>query len=132
MPHVVIEHSGNVADVCDVQALVDSVHAAALTHPLTPPEALRTRAAGRRHYRIADGDRRYAFVAVTARIGPGRDDHTKLSFATLLIDTVDAFLETEATELIVALSCEVQEIDPRHRINRNYVRRHVDAAEGEG
>lgn len=131
MPHVVIEHSGNVAEVCDVQALVDSVHTAALAHPLTPPEALRTRAAGRRHYRIAGGDPRYAFVAVTARIGPGRDDRTKLSFATLLIDTVDAFLETEASDLIVALSCEIQEIDPRHRINRNYIRRHLEAAAGE-
>lgn len=124
MPHVVVEYSANLAEVCDIQTLVDAVHEAALTHPLPSLDALRTRAAERRHFRIADGDPQYAFVAVTARIGPGRDEQTKHSFATLLIETVDAFVHAEASDLIVALSCEVQEIDHPHRINRNHIRQH--------
>lgn len=131
MPHIVIEHSDNIAAACDVQALVETVHAAALTHPLTPDDGLRTRAAGRRHYRIADGDPRYAFVAVVARIGPGRDERSKQSFATLLIDTVDRFLLAEAADLVVALSCEVQEIDHPHRINRNHIRNFRRAEKGD-
>lgn len=126
MPHITIEHSGNLSAKCDVQALVDTLHAAALTHPLTAVAGLRTRAVSRTHYRIADGDPRYAFVAITARIGPGRDAATKDSFLALLLDTIENFLAVHAPNLIVALSGEVQEIDHPHRVNRNQIRTHLD------
>ncbi len=124
MPHVIIEYSANVADHCSVQALVNSVHSAAEGHTLTPEHALRTRAVGRDHYRIADGDDRYAFVAITARIGGGRSQVMKDDYQTLLIDTVEAFLAANAPELITAMSVEIQEID-RHRENRNQIRSHA-------
>lgn len=124
MPHVIIEYSGNVADHCSVQALVNSVHKAAESHSLTPEHALRTRAVGRDHYRIADGDERYAFVAITARLGAGRSQMMKDDYQTLLIDTVESFLATNAPGLITALSVEVQEID-HHRENRNHIRSHA-------
>ena len=126
MPHITIEHSGNLGAECDVQTLVDAVHAAALTHPLPAMAGLRTRAASREHYRIADGDPRYAFVAITARIGPGRNAATKDSFLALLLDTTEDFLNAHAPNLIVALSGEVQEIDHPHRVNRNQIRTHLD------
>lgn len=125
MPHITIEHSGNLDAECDVQALVDDVHAAALSHPLPPLAGLRTRAASREKYRIADGDPRYAFVAITARIGPGRDAATKDSFLALLLDTTETFLAAHTPNLIVSLSGEVQEIDHHHRVNRNQIRTHL-------
>ncbi len=126
MPHITIEHSGNLSAECDVQALVDAVHVAALTHPLPAVAGLRTRAVSREHYRVADGDPRYAFVAITARIGPGRDAATKDSFLDLLLDTTEDFLNAHAPNLIVALSGEVQEIDHPHRVNRNQIRTRLD------
>ena len=126
MPHITIEHSGNLSAECDVQMLVDAVHAAALTHPLPAMVGLRTRAESREHYRIADGDPRYAFVSITVRIGPGRDAATKDSFLVLLLDTTENFLAAHAPNLIVALSGEVQEIDHPHRVNRNQIRMHLD------
>ena len=122
MPHIIIEHSANLAEVHDIQSLVDAVHAAALDDGLPELDGLRTRAAERRHYRIADGDLTHAFVAVVARIGPGRSDDEIQSFLTRLIDTVDAELAPIADRHAVALSAEIQFIDASVRINRNHVR----------
>ena len=122
MPHIVIEHSANLEEVIDVQALVDAVHESALADGLASLDALRTRAASRGRYRIADGDPSFGFVAVTARIGPGRSSEAKQRFLTALIDTVDDFLGPHRASTPVAISAEVQEIDADFRINRNHVR----------
>ncbi len=129
MPHLTLEHSANLNDACDVQHLVDMVHEQAAQHGLPPLVGLRTRAVARANYRIADGDPRYAFVAFTARIGPGRSAETKNEFLVLMLDTIDTFLAAEAPELVVALSGEIQEIDPDHRINRNHIRTHLKASD---
>ncbi len=125
MPHIIIEHSANVAEVIDIDALVATVHAAALDDGLPALDALRTRAVARQHYRIADGDPAYGFVYVTARIGPGREPATIERFLTRLIDTVDEALTPSRSDHPVAISAEVQLIDPTMRINRNHVRTHL-------
>lgn len=122
MPHIIIEHSANLSAAHDIQSLVDAVHEAALDNGLPQLDALRTRAAERTHYRIADGDPTHAFVAVTARIGPGRTDEEIQRFLNCLVDTVDAELAPVSDRHAVALSAEIQFIDPEVRINRNHVR----------
>lgn len=126
MPHIIIEHSANLAEVIDIQSLVDAVHEAALADGLAPPAALRTRAADRAHFRIADGDPTYAFVAIVARVGPGRTPEAKTRFLTTLIDAVEEQLAPLADRVPVALSAEVQEIDADFRINHNHVRTRLD------
>ena len=125
MPHIIIEHSANVADLTDVNALVAAVHQAALDDGLPALDALRARAAPRQHYRIADGDPAYGFVYVTARIGPGREPEAVQRFLTRLIDTVDEMLAPLQADNPVAISAEVQLIDPTMRINRNHIRTHL-------
>lgn len=125
MPHIIIEHSANVADLTDMDALVAAVHRAALDDGLPALDALRTRASPRDHYRIADGDPAYGFVYVTARIGPGRDSETVQRFLNRLIDTVDEVLAPLQTDHPVAISAEVQLIEPTMRINRNHIRTHL-------
>jgi 5-carboxymethyl-2-hydroxymuconate isomerase len=122
MPHLTIEYSSNLATACDVQALVDQVHTVAAAHELPPEVGLRTRAVGRDHYRIADGDQRYGFVSFVARIGPGRSSELKDDFLNLMLDTIEAFVASCAPEVILALSGEIQEIDPDSRVNRNQIR----------
>jgi 5-carboxymethyl-2-hydroxymuconate isomerase len=80
MVHVVIEYSANLAEVVDIQELVDIVHSAALTDGLAAAAGLRTRAVARDQYRIADGRPEFGFVAVVARIGPGRASADKAEF----------------------------------------------------
>ena len=124
MPHIIIEYSANLDELTDIEALVDAVHRAALDDGLPPLDALRTRAQSRRHYRIADGNPAYGFVSVTARIGPGREPATVERFLGRLIDTVDDVLTPLLPCHPVALSAEVQFIDPALRVNRNHIRTH--------
>ena len=126
MPHITIEHSANVADHPDVDALVGAVHEAALAHGLPPLAGLRTRAAGREHYRVATGDERFAFVAIHCRAAPGRDAATKRSFIERVLEAAESQLEREGGPLAIAWSIELTEIDPDLRINRNHVRTALD------
>ena len=128
MPHIIIEHSANLADWIDIDGLVATVHAAALDDGLPALPGLRTRAVARQHYLIADGDPAYGFVCLTARIGPGREPEAIQRFLTRLIDTVEEVLEPLQPEHPVAISAEVQLIDATMRINRNHVRTHLTRA----
>lgn len=125
MPHIIIEHSANVADLTDMDALVAEVHRAALDDGLPALDALRTRATPRDHYRIADGNPAYGYVCVTARIGPGREPEAVQRFLTRIVDTVDEVLAPLQSDHPVAISAEVQLIDPTMRINRNHIRTHL-------
>ena len=129
MPHIIIEYSANLAELTDIDALVATVHAAALDDGLPALDALRTRAVARDRYRIADGDPAYGFVAVVARIGPGREPQAVERFLTRLIDTVVEILKPLLPDHPMALSAEVQLIDPALRINRNYIRTHLAQAD---
>ena len=120
MPHLIIEHSANVADLTDIAVLVDAVHDAALATGIAPLDALRTRAAGREHYAIADRDPANAFVAVTARLGAGRTDAEKRNLLDALMAALDQTLGD--AQRLVMLSVEFQEIDPDLRINKNNLR----------
>lgn len=125
MPHLIIEHSANVADRVDIAELVEVLHAAALGTGLAPLDALRTRAVAREHYAIADRHPDNAFVAVTARLGAGRSDDDKHRFVTTVMGALDEHLG-EARRTMM-LSVEYQEIDPELRENRNHLRTVVAA-----
>jgi 5-carboxymethyl-2-hydroxymuconate isomerase len=127
VPHIIIECSANVAERRDLQRLVDVVHAAALAHGLPALDALRTRVAVRAPYRVADGHPDNAFVAITARIAPGRTQEAKQSFIETVLDAAETELTRPDDSLAISYSIEVQEIDPNSRINRNYVRDRMEA-----
>ena len=120
MPHLIIEHSANVAAVADIAGLVDAVHSAALATGVAPLDALRTRSASREHFAIGDRHPDNMFVALTARLGAGRSDDDKAMFVRAMMDALTGYLG-EATATMM-LSVEYQEIDPRWRINENHLR----------
>ena len=108
-------------------ALVDVVHRAALDHGLPALDGLRTRAVGREHYRIADGQPDHAFIAISARIGPGRDAEAKTTFLEEVLHAAVVRIDSEGGPLAIAWSIELTEIDPEFRINRNLVRARLQA-----
>lgn len=120
MPHLIIEHSANVGALIDIGELVDAMHDAALSTGIAPIEALRTRAARRDVYAIADQHPDNAFVAITARLGAGRTDEDKRRLVEVLMETLDELLGEARRD--VMLSVEYQEIDPAFRLNRNHLR----------
>jgi len=126
VPHITIEYSANVAEHHDIDALVGAVHTAALDHGLPPTDGLRTRAAQRDHYLVADGSPDLAFIAIAVRIGPGRDASTKSDFIATVLDAAESQTDSEGASLAIAWSIELNEIDPEFRINRNHVRRRLN------
>lgn len=120
MPHLIVEHSSNVAEVADIGGLVAALHLAALGTGIAPVDALRTRAASREHCAIGDQHPDNKFVAVTARLGAGRSDDDKHTLIHALVDALDEFLG-DAKQLMM-LSVEYQEIDPDWRVNVNHLR----------
>lgn len=122
MPHITIEFSTNISTHHNVDGLVTAVHNAALDHGLAPADGLRTRAAARSHYVVADGSDNLAFIAIAVRIGPGRDTEAKTSFITTVLDAAEQQIESEQGPLAIAWSIELNEIDADFRINRNHVR----------
>ncbi len=129
MPHITIEFSANLEADHDITALVDQVHQAALDTGLPPLAGLRTRAVSRTHYRIASGEGSFGFVALIARIGPGRTAEQKKHFITALIDAAQASFDP--CDHQIAFSVEVQEIDPDYRINRNQIRPYLEQLDHE-
>lgn len=131
MPHVSIEYSDNVSAHHIIGDLVTAVHDAALATGVVPADGLRTRAVERKHYRIASGDPDYAYIAITIRVGSGRDPETRQHLLATVLDAAEAQLGAETqggvqpSPLAIAWSAEIQEIDPAFRINRNYIRTRI-------
>lgn len=117
MPHLIIEHSANVTGI---DRVVAALHDAALATGIAPLDALRTRAAARDNYAVADRHPDNGFVAVTARFGAGRSDDDKQRLLSALIDALDEALGESRQHLM--LSVEYQDINPDLRINRNHLR----------
>lgn len=120
MPHLIIEYSANVADAVEPHELVAALHDAALATGIASLDALRTRAAARDVYAIADRHEDNAFVAVTARLGAGRSEDDKQRMLTALMDALRGFLGDARQTMM--LSVEYQDIDPALRINENHLR----------
>lgn len=122
MPHLIVEHSANVEHV---PLILEAVHAATLATGLAPIDALRTRAACREDYVIGDRHSDNAFIALIARLGPGRSGDEKQLLINALMDAIEATVGEAAGHMM--LSVEIQEIDPEMRLNHNHLRAHIGA-----
>jgi 5-carboxymethyl-2-hydroxymuconate isomerase len=125
VPHIVIECSANLRERTDLALLVNRVHATALETGVFPAGGLRTRVAERDRYRIADGDPANAFCHVVVRIGHGRDAATKHAAAEAIFTTVCDALAPAFAATPLAISLELQEIDPALSFKRNNLHDHV-------
>jgi len=122
MPHVVVEYSANLEAVVDPMTLVDAVHAAVIAQPIFEPPGVRVRASRREHYKIADGDPSYAFIAVTARIGPGRTQEARKAASEGIMAALSAAVEPIYQTRGLLLSVEVTELDGAGMTRRNSLR----------
>jgi len=119
MPHIVIEHSANLSEVADVAGIVRAVHEAALSTGVFPLGGTRTRSASRAVYAIADGDPANIFVAVVARIGAGRPPEVRRNAAEQIFAALTAALAPVFAAHPLAISFEIQEIDPVGSLKQN-------------
>ena len=127
MPHITIEYSANLeADVAPA-ALVGALHKAALATGVFPLGGLRTRAARREVYCVADGDPENAFVAIVARIGAGRDAPTRLRVAQALMQALETATAQAFARRGLCLTVDVEEIDASASLKVNNLHERMKA-----
>jgi 5-carboxymethyl-2-hydroxymuconate isomerase len=119
MPHIVVEYSANLDTRLDVMRLLGALHQAALHSGMIEPGGLRTRAERRSHCIVADGAPENAFVAIRVRVGAGRDVATRSRFADALFAAATDLLEPLYRSGPLAISLDVEQIDPVTSRKRN-------------
>jgi 5-carboxymethyl-2-hydroxymuconate isomerase len=119
LPHLTIEYSANLEHVIQVQSLVDRLHRAAVETEVFPIGGIRTRAVVREHFRVADGHPENAFVHVVLRMARGRDVETRQRVGQHLFNTLCEALAPTTGSRPLAISFEVEEIDPAWNYRRN-------------
>ena len=125
MPHIIVECSDNVRARTDLPALVARAHAAALGTGIFPEGGIRTRVAERIDYLIADSNPDNAFVHVVLRIATGRDLATKQRAAEAVFNAVCDQLAPVFEKSPLAISLELQEIDPGLSYRKNNLHDYV-------
>jgi len=110
VPHVIVEYSANVQSHADIPGLIRTVHQAALSSGLFATAAVRTRAARRDIFAVADEHPQNAFVGITIRMAGGRTEAERQRLADLVFDAACAYLDRQGAHQRLALSFELQEI----------------------
>jgi 5-carboxymethyl-2-hydroxymuconate isomerase len=127
MPHIVVEYSANLRERIGLLPLLRRLHETAVATGVFPLGGTRTRAVARTDCVIADGHPDNAFVHVTLRIGHGRDLETRRRAGQQVFDAACAHLEPIYAASPLAISFEVQEIDPDLNFKRNNLHQYVEA-----
>lgn len=123
MPHIVIEYSANLDVQLDIRDLVRVTHEAFRATGAFPPEAIRTRAARRDVYLIADENPGNVFVAIVAHIAPGRPDELRHSIGQDIFSKIEAFLKPLQESIPLSLTFELHEIDQTAAFRKNTIAR---------
>lgn len=119
MPHVIVEYSANLDRRVDIPGLLQALHQTVAASGVVPLGGLRTRAARREDYVIADGDPDNAFVAVTVRLAQGRDEATRIQLRQSVFDATCACLAADFAKNPLAITVEVEEIPPPGSLKHN-------------
>jgi 5-carboxymethyl-2-hydroxymuconate isomerase len=127
MPHVIVEYSANIEDKIRVPQLLAALHEAMEKTEIAEIAGLRTRAERRDDFRIADNHPSNGFVAIIVRIAQGRSLETRKMVLDAVTAAADKHLEPVFATSPLALSVEVQEIDPTQRINKSNIRDFMNA-----
>ena len=105
MPHVILDHSADVADTHDMAALCDAVFDTLAAHPAVPnPASLKIRAIPATAHRL--GTDPQSFVHATLWLLPGRDAGTKSSLTAAILACLDSALPD-----VGSLSVNLGELD---------------------
>jgi 5-carboxymethyl-2-hydroxymuconate isomerase len=112
MPHIMVEYSSNLERGISATTLIDGLHQTVIDSGLFEPAAVRTRALPRDIYLIADRAPENIFLHIIARIRAGRTTDERKSLGNSLLRTAREALAALPASTPIALTVEVQEIDP--------------------
>ena len=129
MPHQIIEYSANLEADLDIDTLVQTMHDAAVGLDALPIGGIRTRAARRDVFRVADSHPDNTFINVTLRIAP-RPPEIKKEVGEQLFNALRQFVQRVFDERPMALSLEIQEIDAEFRWKHSNIRDYLAQRNG--
>ena len=95
MPHIMIDHSEDVAAQISIDDLMAAVHEAAMASDLFSEYDIKTRAIAYRHHRT--GQTRDAFVHVAVHLLDGRSDAQKADLADGILARIEPLLPRVAS-----------------------------------
>lgn len=119
VPHFVVEYSSNLEDRLDLTGLIHKIHETAAETGVFKRKGIRTRAARRDHYRIADGHPDNGFVHLVARIAHGRSVQQQREAGEKIFAAICAHLVPIYESSPLAISFEIQEINPDVAFRQN-------------
>lgn len=110
MPHLILELSNNIKSQ-HLNQLFDQLHQMIAEKLPTQLSNCRSRCIVHPLFYIGDQSAVNAFVHLTLKMLPGRDDMKKKSIGKELFDLLDNFFRTGQNELNIMLSVEVLDLD---------------------
>jgi len=127
MPHQIVEYSANLETRISISELIELLHETAAGIDAFPRGGLRTRAARREFYRIADGHSDNQFLHLTWKLGHGRSEEIRREAGEQMFGVLCDFLEPVSATSPLAISFEIQEIHPVLTFKKNNLRDHMAA-----
>ncbi len=121
MPHLDVKYSTNLETRIDTDALCRHLADHMRNEPMFPIGGIRVRLLPVAQYQIADGHPENGFLDATLRIGAGRTPEAKQEAGQRLFDTLTAFLHEQFQSPHLAVSLEIQEIDPQLSWKKNSI-----------
>ena len=132
MPQITIEFSENLRSRTDMRQLARIVHESARNTGLFDKGyGIRTRLDSKSEYVVADGDPENAFVEVRLRIAHGRSESQRQMLADAVFAVVCEHLAELSGSSPLAISLEVQEINPVGALNHNNLHARLAVKYGE-
>ena len=125
MPHQIIEYSANLEPTLRLSELIATLHETAASVEAFPLAGLRTRAVRRDHYKIADDHPENGFVHVVLRIAHGRPLEVRQDAGNRIFEALCDHLEPIYSKSPLAISFEMQEINPDLRWKQNNLREYL-------
>ena len=95
MPHVIIEHSEDVAGQIAIDDLIGAVHDAAMSSGLFPEYDIKTRAMAYKYHRT--GQTRDSFLHVAVHLLDGRSDEQKCALSETILGAIEPLLPEVAS-----------------------------------
>ena len=125
MPHLIVEYSGNLEEVLNLDSLLDCLHATAIETGMFPIGGIRIRAYKAEHYRIADCAPDNSFVHVSAIVGAGRPLDRREQVSRILFEALCEELKTIAETSPIAISFNMREFDSVLNFKKNNLHEYV-------
>jgi 5-carboxymethyl-2-hydroxymuconate isomerase len=125
VPHVVVEYSANLDAQLDIDQFLTALKDAAVATGVFPIGGIRVRANRAEHYVIADGAADNSFIAITLRIGHGRDFETRKRASDAIFAAACDKLQALFNRIPLGISLEMQEIAATLSYKKNNLHEHV-------